>query len=129
MQEIHFRTIDDFLDHLPAHERDIVDYLRDLILECMPDCTEKLAYNVPYYYLKARVCFIWPASVPWGSVRLSGVQLGFCQGHRLRDETHYLERGRGKQVYTKTFSSPGQVDREVVRSFIFEANEVDAGRI
>lgn len=126
MQNVHFKNVEEFLEYLPEHERIIVDHLREIVLECIPECREKLAYNVPYYYKNSRICYIWPSSVPWGNVKLSGVQFGFCQGHLLHDEINYLEKGTRKQVYTKTFFNISDIDTDLLRAYIFEAVEVDS---
>lgn len=118
--------MDEFLDYLPENEKEIVLFPRAIILECLPGCKEKLAYNVPYYYRNSRICFIWPPSVPWGNVNIKGVQLGFCQGYLLRDELNYLEKGDRKQVYWKCFSSLEEIDVALVRNFLFEALEIDS---
>ncbi len=125
IQKLNFDTVDDFLDHLPDHERKIVDCLRRIIFDCIPGCTEKLAYNVPFYYRHARICFIWPSSIPWGRVKPNGVQLGFCNGNLLIDDAGYLEKGDRKQVYTKTFTSVKDIDVDMVRTYIFDAVAID----
>lgn len=120
-----FNSIEDFLEYLPQSERSIVDSLRSLIMSCIPEATERLSYNVPYYYRYSRICFIWPSSVPWGKVRMEGVKLGFCQGHFLNDNGQYLERGNRKQVYTKTFFEITEIDPELIKSYLYEAAEID----
>lgn len=125
LQPVHFNSVDDCLDYLPEEERMIVDYLRELIHECIPNCREKLSYNVPYYYRHSRICFIWPSSIPWGKVKLSGVQLGFCNGHLLHDDLNYLEKGDRKQVCVKTFQDIRDIDPDLVRTCLFEAMDID----
>ena len=125
IQPVKFQSIEDFLSYLPDHERKIVDLLRQIILQCIPNCQEKLAYNVPYYYRFSRICFIWPSSVPWGSVKLNGVQLGFCRGYLLPDDLQYLEKGSRKQVYTKTFSQRKDIDPDMVKTYLLSAVGVD----
>lgn len=125
MQGVSFRNIDDFLAFLPENELAIVEALRSIVADCIPDCKEKLSYNVPYFSRYYRICLIWPASVPWGNVKLNGVQLGFVNGNLLLDESHYLERGSRKQVYTKTFNSVAEIDADLIRSFIYEAVLID----
>ena len=125
MQNVKFHSIDDFLEYLPDQERVIVDKLREIILECMPHVREKLSYNVPYYFGYRRICFIWPAAVPWGKVPMDGVQLGFCQGNLLHDDIGYLEKGNRKQVSVKVFHSLNDIDENLLRAFLFEAVEVD----
>jgi len=125
MQNVNFGSIGEFLDYLPDTERKIVDILRHIVQDSIPDVKEKLSYNVPYFSRYYRVCFIWPAAVPWGNVKLNGVQLGFCNGYLLQDEDDYLEKGNRKQVYSKTFHTIKEIDEPLIRSFIYEAVAVD----
>jgi hypothetical protein len=126
MQPFKFDSIDEFLEFLPDQEREIVDILRSIVRECMPEAREKLSYNVPYYSLKSRICFIWPSSVPWGKVQPNGVVLGFCKGFLLQDDLNYLEKGNRKQVYTKTFADKSEIYPDLLRSYLFEAIDLDA---
>jgi hypothetical protein len=125
IQPVHFKSIGEFMDYLPKEEHKIVEALRTLVLDCLPNSREKLSYNVPYYFLNARVCFIWPASVPWGKVKMNGVVLGFCKGYMLNDACNYLEKGTRKQVYTKTFTHVQEIDTLLLKSYLYEALEVD----
>ncbi len=125
MQNVKFDSVEEFLNYLPDKERKIVDLLRPVILDCIPDCIEKLSYNVPYYYRHYRICFIWPSAVPWGNVKLEGVQLGFCNGNLLDDNINYLERGDRKQVYIKTFQDVKEIDIDLVRTNVYDAVDVD----
>ena len=125
MQNVSFKNVGEFLDFLPDEERGIVDYLQEIIIECIPECKEKLSYNVPYYSKHSRICFIWPASVPWGNVKMNGVQLGFCKGYLLQDDINYLEKGNRKQVYSKVFFDIKEIDVDLLRVYLFDAVEVD----
>ena len=98
-----FQTVEALLDSLPEGEREITLYLRECIWDCIPHCREKLAYNVPFYYRKSPICFLWPATIPWGKTPAGGVKLGFCKGYQLRDDIGYLEREGRRRVYSKTF--------------------------
>jgi hypothetical protein len=124
-QNVNFKSVDEFLDYLPDNERKIVNLLRFTIFDCLSIITEKLSYNVPFYYHKKRICFIWPSSVPWGNVKIGGVQLGFCYGHLLNDDINYLEKGNRKQVYIKTFSNEKEIETDIIKMFLYEALEVD----
>ena len=127
MQNIKFESITDFFEYLPDNELQVVKSLRSLVLGCMPDCQEKLSYNVPYYYRFKRVCFIWPSAVPWGKVKLNGVLLGFCQGNLLPNELEFLDKGERKQVYTKTFMSTDEVykNQDIIKTYLLDAVIVD----
>jgi hypothetical protein len=124
-QNVHFKTVDEFLRFLPEEESKIVLALRSLVQDCIPDVKERLAYNVPYYYRYSRICFIWPASVPWGKRQeKSGVEFGFCSGHLLSDAS-YLDKGNRKEVYIKTFQSVREIDGEALRQLLYEAVSID----
>lgn len=123
-QPFHFRNVNDFLDALPENELKLVEALRSLVFECLPDAKEKLSYNVPYYYRFSRICFIWPGSVPWGKTIKEGVEFGFCKGHLLSDAS-YLDKGQRKEVFLKTFYNLKDVDWDRLRQLLFEACVID----
>lgn len=121
-QKTKFKTIDAFFDSLPESESKIVERLRALVLDCIPDCREKLAYNVPFYYRHARIAYIWPASVPWGGVA-EGVALGFCQGSRLEGAD---PAEPGHTLITKhVFTHVSQIDAGMLRQLLYEAALLD----
>ena len=122
-----FRSMGEFWDHLPADEREIVDVLRQIVLENLPRYSiEKFAYNVPCYYGKRRICLIWPASVPRGGLK-TGVLLGFFQGYRLEDADNYLTHGTNKVIFYKIYRSVDQVDERAIVKLLHEAARLDAG--
>lgn len=122
---IKFQSFVEFWEYLPEEERLIVDVLRQIILNYLPDgFKEKLSYNVPYFYGNRRICLIWPGSIPWGGVR-SGVLLGFTQGNKLKDMDNYLDHGTNKQVYYKIYHSVDEIDEAAIAKLIKEAVEID----
>ncbi len=124
-QNLNFSSLGDFLDYLPESELEIVEELRALVYECIPDCKEKLSYNVPFFSRNKTICFIWPGSVPWGSIK-EGVLIGFSRGNMLSDYAGYLEKGSRKSVYTKTFLSVDEIDHQLIKDYLFEALEIDS---
>ena len=124
-QPVQFQDIDDFLAFLPKRELAIVQTLRNLVKDCMPHAKEKLSYNVPYFFIHHNICFIWPASVPWGKVQKDGVMFGFTKGSLLSDDTHYLEAGNRKWVRTKTFHRIQDIDFGTLRNLLYEAMYID----
>lgn len=123
-QPIKFNSIDDFLKFLPEEELKIVSLLRRIVFDCIPNVKEKLSYNVPYYYKYSRICFIWPASVPWGNLS-KGVALGFCRGNKLLDEFNYLKTDGRKQVYRHIFTTVKEIDTDILKAYLFEAIILD----
>jgi|SRR5688572_33087425 len=125
-QNVNFSSIEEFLEFLPADELKMVQLLRKLVLDCLPNCTEKISYNVPYYKGHKNICFIWPASVLWGkTISFSGVRFGFNQGYLMRDELNFLDKGTRKQVFWKDFKSIKEIDVDLLRAYLFEADEID----
>ena len=122
-QPVAFTSVRDFFAYLPPEELEMVECLRTIVLESIPDCKEKLAYNVPFYYRHSRICFIWPGSVPWGKPK-PGVEVGFCKGHLLSDSS-YLHAGGRKEVYIKTFQSVKEVNADQLRTLLYEAELID----
>ena len=125
MQNVSFRTVEEVLDYIPDDQLEIVERLRELVFECIPEVHEKLAYNVPFYSRFKRICFIWPGAIPWGKKTREGVEFGFTSGYLLTDEEGYLDKGKRKQVFTKTFYSLREIDPDVLRVFLFEAANLD----
>lgn len=128
MQNVSFRDIDEFLEYLPPEEKKITLFLRQLVFTCIPNVKEKLSYNVPYYKRHKNICFIWPASVLWGTKGGNyGVRFGFTNGYLLSDELSYLEKEGRKQVYWRDFKSIKEIDVDVLKAYLFEAVEIDEG--
>ncbi|MBI5726948.1 MAG: DUF1801 domain-containing protein [Ignavibacteriales bacterium] len=125
MQNVNFGSLDEFYNFIPEAESVIVNALRNIIQACMPHCTEKLSYNVPYFSLYNTVCFIWPPSVQWGNSKQKGVRLGFAKGYLLTDEYGYLDKGSRKQIYWKEITSVEQIDEEIIIGLLCEAIMLD----
>ena len=126
MQEVSFKSVEECLDYIPANELSLVTKLREIIFQAIPDCHEKMAYNVPYYKRHANICFLWPASILWGSmVQYEGVRLGFTKGYLLVDESGYLDQGSRKEVAYKDFKHPDEIDETVLIPFLLRAADVD----
>ena len=121
-----FHSLTELWSHLPDHERIITDILRQVITENLPkNHKEKLAWNVPCYYVNKRLCIIWPASIPGGGVK-EGVLLGFSQGYKLKDKHKYLEHGTNKRIYYKIIKSLDDIDVRAIKALIKEALIIDA---
>ena len=76
MQNVNFNSIEEFFEFIPASESKIVSALRNIVLDCIPDCQEKLSYNVPYYKRNYNICYIWPPAIMWDGFSHQGVHLG-----------------------------------------------------
>ena len=119
------KSLTELYDFLPENEMIIVDVLRSLIKDTLPDhCREKISYNVPFFYGKKGICIIWPSTIPRGGIK-DGVLLGFWYGNRLSDEDHYLLHGANKQIFYKIFKDPDQIDEKAIVKLLDEAIKLD----
>ncbi|POY39310.1 hypothetical protein C3K47_02090 [Solitalea longa] len=119
------QSIAHLFDVLPENERLIVDILRQIIHETLPNnCKEKIAFNVPYYYGKKGICIVWPARIPRGGIK-EGVLLGFWYGNKLADTDNYLTHGTNKQIFYKIYKSPEEIDQEAIVKLLNEAIQLD----
>lgn len=123
-QKVSFKSVDDFLEFIPAEELKIVEFLRKIIKSCIPDCIEKLSYNVPFYSRHKNICYIWPASIPWGAVD-KGVAIRFTHGSQLSIDEDYFEKTTTTKVCKKTFTDIKQIDIELLKSLLYEAAIID----
>ena len=127
MQQVSFNSIVEFFDFLPNGEREITLVLRDIILESIPEVTENLSYNVPFYKRHKSICFVWPSSVLWGNKKsYDGVRLGFTNGHLIDDPLSYLDRGDRKQVSYRDFLRTDDINENLLRKYLLQAADIDA---
>ena len=117
------RDIDELFESLPEYERITAAILRELVKETLPEAREKLSWGAPFYHGKRSICFIWPASIPWGKLD-EGVALGFTKAHLL-DHDGFLGTDTRKQLGRHVFGAPEEIDVERVRSLLAAAGEVD----
>jgi hypothetical protein len=85
------KDVEAFIADLPQDEKRILQHLRTFLFEVEPRFREKLSYDVPYYFLNHRVCFLWPASAPLKPKTATDtkVLLGFCKGYLLSTSRVY----------------------------------------
>lgn len=128
MQNVKFQSVAEFLAFLPPEELEVVEFLRQLIYDCISDVSEKLSYNVPYFKRHKTICFLWPGSVLWGKKQTyTGVRFGFTQGYLLSDELGYFKLEGRKQVAWRDFQNIEEIDVELLQMYIYEAATIDEG--
>jgi hypothetical protein len=126
MQDVNFKSVNQFLEYLPSPEIEITTTLRQIILETMPTIHEKLSWNIPTYAVHKSICFIWPSSIKWGKKSsYTGVRFGFSYGNLLANHQNYFELGNRKQVSFKTYLNLNEIDVEILKSTLLEAIFID----
>lgn len=119
-QKRKFSGIPDFLACLPPEEYDLVTELRTCIYDTLPMVNERLAYNVPFYYGRRRLAYLWPASVPWGKIT-EGVKVGFVHANRMES----IPTVPGQTMGALTYLRPGDIDFDLLRYALEEAYRLD----
>ncbi|HTA63819.1 MAG TPA: DUF1801 domain-containing protein [Bacteroidia bacterium] len=118
---IKIKSLVELFDVINENERIIVDVLRQIIKETLPEnYREKISYNVPFFYGKKGICIVWPATIPRGGIK-EGVLLGFWYGNRLNDVDAYLTHGSNKQIFYKIFYKPEEIDERAIKKLLKEA--------
>lgn len=119
------RSVLELYETLPEMELMIVDVLRSLVKDSLPDyCKEKISYNVPFFYGKKGICIIWPSTIPRGGIK-DGVLLGFWYGNRLADSDNYLIHGTNKQIFYRIYTDVVQIDTNAINKLLHEAANLD----
>lgn len=119
------RSLADLFEVLPEDERIIVDVLRQIVRENLPErCREKISFSVPYFYGKKGLCIIWPSTIPRGGIK-KGVLLGFWYGNRMNDIDNYLTHGTNKQIFYKIYYSVENIDEKAIVKLVKEAVRID----
>lgn len=117
------KNIDVLYDELPEPERTVANVLRELIFDTIEVKKEKLSWGAPFYYGYSPICYVWPASIPWGGIK-SGTALGFWRGKMLMDPS-YLDLDNRKQLYRKVFYAPEELNLEIITELLLEAEALD----
>lgn len=126
MQNQKFSNIAEFLSGIDEKELKMVELLRDIIRESIPNCQEKLSYNVPFYSRYKTICYIWPGSVLWGKKQsYTGVRLGFYNGYLMSDEENILHKDKRKQIFWAHFEALSEIPTETIRRYVNEAVILD----
>lgn len=111
---------------LPEDEKLMVDVLRQIIIETLPEyCKEKISYNVPFFYGNKGICIIWPSTVPRGGFK-KGVLLGFWYGHKLIDDDCFLSHGTNKQIFYKIYHTLEEINEAPIKKLLKEAIRLDS---
>lgn len=120
-----YKDFDAFFEDLLPSEQAICAMMRSLILEHFPELKEKFSYGAPFYHLNSRVCFLYPASLPYSGIE-TGVNFGLNRGHLLSNQDGLLEFADRKEVAYIRLEKPGDIQANRILEILHEAVLVDA---
>ncbi len=118
------KDFDSFLDALTPPERGICLRIRGLILDNFPVLQETWAYGAPFYKGRARICFLYPASLPYSGVQV-GVNFGFNRANLLSNEKGLLDFGNRKEVAYIAVLTEKDIQEDLFLEILHEAVLLD----
>lgn len=104
-----------YIENQPAKVRVLMRSLRNMIINSLPCCEEKITYDIPFFYYKRRMCYLYSSNK-----KKDLVMLGFCQGAILSNEQNILV-GDGTVVRAIEFDLHQPHDMRMVQEVINEA--------
>lgn len=104
-----------YIENQPDKIRVLMRSLRNMIIDSLPYCEEKITYVIPFFYFKRRMCYLYSSNK-----KKDLVILGFCQGAKLSNEQNILV-GDGTVVRTIEFDLHQPPDMRMVQEVISEA--------
>ena len=110
-------TVDEFVATkvLPEY-RPVVERIRELMRECVPDADEIISYGIPSYKLTRIIAVISPTK--------KGITFAFSRGADFEDEFGLLE-GVGHVSKNVRMKSVDTMDTDALRYYIAQAVEFD----
>lgn len=112
-------TVDDYVDSLEGSQRQVVERLRQLIRQELPDVTEAIKWSQPVFSGSRQIAYI--------KAFKNHVNLGFFQAAALDDPSGTLEVAAARMGHVK-ITEPADVDEDVLRALLRSAAEVDRSR-
>lgn len=118
------KDFDSFLEAIDPAEGAICLQIRDLILHNFPELRETWAYGAPFYRGKYRVCFLYPASLPYSGIE-QGVHFGFNRAKLLSNAQGLLHLGDRKEVGYIKIHTQKDIQSDLFLEILHEAVMLD----
>ncbi|MFD1040391.1 DUF1801 domain-containing protein [Virgibacillus byunsanensis] len=114
MNPVKNKEVNQFIETLPDHTKELTNTLRKIIFEASDTITEEIKWGKPCYIENGLVCYLQTAK--------SHVNLGFYFGATLEDKDNLLE-GTGKKMRHIRVKKLEDIQTEKFISLIQEAIE------
>jgi hypothetical protein len=110
-------AVEDFIYKYDGDQRAIMLYLHQLFVEEF-NLTPKLTYNLPFYYRKSWICYLFPT-------KKGTIELAFTRGNELSNEQGLLKIKGRKQVSSVDFIKLENIPEDTIREVLHEAILLD----
>lgn len=124
-QDFVFHSVDEMIETLPNKQKEITQLIRALFVDSGFGLNEKLSYNVPFYFQRKAIGFIWPGAIPWGKKQKEGVELGFSKAY-LFPPNNYIQLSNRKQIGIRTIYKIEDIDQIMIKKLLEYALEIDS---
>ncbi|MGP4107671.1 DUF1801 domain-containing protein [Virgibacillus sp. L01] len=116
MEPIQTKEVDQFIENLNGHTKEIIEKLREVIFQTSPNITEEMKWGKPCYIENGLVCYLQTAK--------NHVNLGFYFGATLKDKDNLLE-GTGKKMRHIRVKQLDDIQPQKFSALIKEAIELE----
>lgn len=111
-------TVAEFLERLDPDTRPVVEALRRIINDTVPDADVSIKWGQPTWKRRGLLCYIAPGK--------DHVTLGFHRG-ALLDDRHGLLEGAGKSMRHLKLRHLVEIDGPAIRDLVRQAVAIDCG--
>jgi hypothetical protein len=106
------QKVDHYIDQLPDAEKEVAEYIRELIFGLIPNVEERYSFNLPFYHYFGMFCYF--NRIKKGG----GIELVFCRGKDLVMAFPELQvKGRAIMAGI-TFRSIKEIDKPLLQSLL-----------
>lgn len=109
-------AVDLLVSTWPEHRQQLVDVLRDMILNASPAISESVKFNIPFYDMNGMFMYISPAKG-----KTQGVLLAFCQGRLMDDPESIFSAHDRKEVRHIVIDQLDERLFDIIQRYIYEA--------
>ena len=109
--------VEEYIASKDPQLRELMDMLRHIILSTSPEFREKIAYGIPFFYIRKNICYLNPTN--------EGLDVGFVRGSAIGMQHKSFELKGRKTVKSFRFKKLEDIDFELFDQVLQEAIRLD----
>ncbi len=107
--------VEQYIFKLNPEQKILIDSLRCLIAQYIPNIEETYKYQCPFYCLdKKMFCYLTAPA------KTQNIAIGFCNGYLMNDDAKILSNDT-KQIRKIIFGNTNKLNISIVRMYLLEA--------
>lgn len=112
--------VEDFIYQFEGSQSEVMLYFHNLLTNDL-NLTEKMRFNIPFYYGRSWICYLNP-------LKNGKIELAFVRGNELSNEQGILDNKGRKQVYSIEFEKMSDIPYQEINEIIHEAILLDENK-